>query len=370
MARKLASIQRIERIDPIPGKDQIGLASVCGWHVVVRYEQFLPGDLCVYVEIDSVLPEKPEFEFLRSKNFRIRTMKMAGVISEGICFPLSILPETSLPYNIGDDVTNILGIKKYDEYPNEPKPVEDPKERSWIRRFLFRHKLTRPLAKKIWGGTKKERRGFPEEVARTDEERCQNLDWDLLLSMGLRYEVREKIDGQSATYLLRRNKGLIKLFKPYEFIVASRNIGLPTPDDSPYWEMALRYDIENVLKNLIRAEGWVCIQGECVGPKIQGNPYGLKENDLYCFNLIYPDGKMEGILAEPLVRGQGLKWVPMVDAAFKLPDTCDEMLSLATGTSRLADVMREGLVLRNYAKHDQPISFKAVSREYLLRHEK
>ena len=365
--RKLASIQRIESIDPIPGRDKIGLATVENWHVIVRLSDYIPGDLCVYVEIDSVLPDKPEFEFLRSKKFRIRTMKLGGVISEGICFPLSILPEQSLPYNIGDDVTDIIGIKKYDEYPDEPKPVEELKERSWIRRFLFRHKLTRPIAKLIWGGSKKERRGFPEEVSRTDEERCQNLNWDFLLSLGLRYEVREKIDGQSATYLLRRNKGIMKLFKPFEFIVASRNIGLATPDDSPHWEVALRYNIEGVLKNLIGNNQWVCIQGECVGPKIQGNPYGLTENDLYCFNLIYPEGKYEGVLAEPIVCGQGLKWVPMVDASFILPDTCDEMLKLATGTSRLANVMREGLVLRNYAKH---VSFKAVSREYLIKHEK
>ena len=90
--RTLASIKTISDILPIDGKDRIVLAMVDGWSVIVKKDEFQIGDNCVYIEIDSVLPEKPEFEFLRSKNFRIKTMKMAGVISQGICFPMSILP--------------------------------------------------------------------------------------------------------------------------------------------------------------------------------------------------------------------------------------------------------------------------------------
>lgn len=107
--RKLASIQRIESIDPIPGRDKIGLATVENWHVIVRLSDYIPGDLCVYVEIDSVLPDKPEFEFLRSKKFRIRTMKMGQTISEGICFPLSIFE--SYGTLIRDDSGKIIGVE-------------------------------------------------------------------------------------------------------------------------------------------------------------------------------------------------------------------------------------------------------------------
>ena len=85
--RKLASIQKIEWIRPIEGKDRIVLAGILGWQVIVKKDEFQVGDLCVYVEIDSQLPEKPEYEFLRPKKFRIRTMKMGGVLSEGICLP-------------------------------------------------------------------------------------------------------------------------------------------------------------------------------------------------------------------------------------------------------------------------------------------
>ena len=90
--RTLASIKEIAALHPIEGKNRIELAIIDGWSVIVKKNEFQVGDKCVYCEIDSVLPEKPEFEFLRNKNFRIKTMKMGGVISQGICFPLSIHP--------------------------------------------------------------------------------------------------------------------------------------------------------------------------------------------------------------------------------------------------------------------------------------
>lgn len=90
--RKLASIQRITNLAPIEGKDRIELAFVGGWQLIVQKGQFEVGDLCVYIEIDSVLPEREEFEFMRRYNFRVKTIKIGGVISQGICFPLSILP--------------------------------------------------------------------------------------------------------------------------------------------------------------------------------------------------------------------------------------------------------------------------------------
>lgn len=365
--RKLASIQRVSEIQPIEGRDRIDLATVEGWHVIVQKSEYNPGDLCVYVEIDSVLPERPEFEFLRSKKFRIKTMKMAGVISQGICFPLSILP--SGVYNEGDDVTDVLGITKYDEYEEtvNERPVL-PEKKSAFRQFMFRHRITRPLAKRIWQGTKREKMGFPDEVAKTDETRIQNMPWILNeKTKEYTYEVREKIDGQSGTFLLRKAKGIRRLWKPYEFIVCSRNLQLPTPDDSSYWQVAKLYDIEGVLHKLIRSNDWVCIQGECIGPKIQGNPYKVGAVDLYCFNLIYPFGKIAGVYAEKEVGNYGLKWVPLIDDAYKLPDTVDEVLAYATDKSQLHDTLREGIVIRNYAKN---ISFKAVSPEYLLKHGK
>ena len=141
--RKLASIKEVSDLIPIEGRDRIELAIIDGWQVIVKKGEFSCGDKCVYIEIDSVLPEKPEFEFLRSKGFRIRTMKMAGVISQGICFPLSILPEGE--YGLEQDVSDIIGIKQYektiDDAPTETpyKPSKYPKWLmlwDWFRKII------------------------------------------------------------------------------------------------------------------------------------------------------------------------------------------------------------------------------------------
>ena len=116
MERKLASVRRIVSLSPIVGADLIEKATILGWEVVVAKKDNLKvGDLVVYCEVDSILPDKPEFEFLRERKFRIRTIKLKGQVSQGIVFPLSILPGNSIfPYKEGDDVTEVLGVRKHD----------------------------------------------------------------------------------------------------------------------------------------------------------------------------------------------------------------------------------------------------------------
>lgn len=353
--RKLASIQKIESIAPINGRDRIVLAVVEGWQVIVRKDEYRPGDLTVFVEPDAILPERPEFEFLRPKKFRIKTMKMGGVLSQGICFPLDILPSRKGGYEIGTDVTDLLGIRKYEPYEDTPG-VNADKRRNPFRDFLFRHYITRWLGRLIFCGTKRERRGFPDFVAKTDEERIQNLP-SLLTNKDIHYVAREKIDGTSGTFFLKRHG------HRFEFGVCSRNMRLDVPDGSVYWAVANKYNIRHVLKALIGDKEWVCIQGECIGPKVQGNKYKATEPALYCFNLIYPDGKVPCFEAERRVAELGLEWAPLVVADYALPDDVNDVLAFATGKSALMDGLREGIVFRNYEKG---ISFKAVSPDFLI----
>ena len=379
--RKLASIQEIKAIEPIPGKDRIELAHVQGWTVVVQKGEYKPGDLTVYVEIDSVLPERPEFEFLRSKNFRIKTMKLNSVsedgvkipvFSQGICFPVSILPGNvidpclSKDLLIDTDVTEFLGIKKYDEYGDAAldEVSEDDAAKS-LKRFMFKHKITRPLAVALFQ-KKKNSTEFPSLVSKTDETRIQSMP-HLLERKDITFIGREKIDGQSGTFILKKIPRAISFMKPkYEFIVCSRNRRLPTPDRSSFWTVAEKYKIEDALKHMIGDHDWVCIQGEVVGPKIQGNKYRLSEVDLYCFNYITSDGIVPCKYAEDEVGNYGLKWVPLVTASFKMPDDVESVLKYATGKSALCDTLREGIVFRNY---EERISFKAVSPEFLIKND-
>lgn len=102
MERKLASVRKISDLSPIEGADKIELATVGGWKVVVAKDVgHKVGDMVIYCEIDSFLPIKPEFEFLRKSSykkmvdgregFRLRTSKLKGQISNGLILPLSIL---------------------------------------------------------------------------------------------------------------------------------------------------------------------------------------------------------------------------------------------------------------------------------------
>lgn len=354
--RKLASIQKITDIQPIEGRDRIVLATVEGWHVIVT-KDFSVGDKVIFCEIDSVLPEKPEFEFLRPKKFHIKTMKMAGVVSQGICFPLDILPEKYRDLDVGEDVTEIIGVTQYeptmdkeDEYAGY-KQKHAKKYPQFLMRFAWFRRLVLPKPRKG---------GFPSFISKTDEERVQNMPW--IVNDKREWIATEKVDGQSGSFCLVRHKGLFR--DKFEYIVCSRNLRLAHPDGSSYWRVSDRYQIENALRNMIGDRDWIAIQGECVGPKIQKNKYGFDDCDLFVFNLIYPTGRVDSIKAKSICENHGLNFVPIVEVGYILPDTVDEILAYADGQSVLADTLREGIVFRSM---DGKQSFKAVSPAFLIR---
>lgn len=360
MSRKLAHVEEISWIEPIKGKDRIVLAGILGWTVIVQKADYQVGQKCVFCEIDSVFPEKPEFEFLRSKKFRIKTMKMSGVLSQGICFPLSILPTGN--YEVGDDVTEILGIIQYEgtmDKENETAEKETKTKKKYPK-FLMRYEWFRKLVV-----PKKQVKGFPEFVAKTDETRIQNAPF--YLSMDCEYIATEKVDGQSGTFTLQKVGG--KHFwnrKKYDFAVCSRNLRIWGKDNSSYWKVAEKYHMEEVLKKLIGEHEWVAIQGECIAPAVQGNKYKVAEPDLYVFNLIYPDGRLGSLEAKKKVEEVGLKFVPVIDEAVKIKGMkMTEVLEYATGKSKWYDTLREGIVFRTL---DGSQSFKAVSPEFLIKH--
>lgn len=356
--RHLASVQQIDALEPIPGKDRIVLATVLGWRVIVQKADYNVGDQCVYIEIDSVLPEKPEFEFLRSKNFRIKTMKMAGVISQGICFPMSILPTDQ--YTLGQDVTDLIGVKQYE--PEMDDPVQQTNSNSGkldkFPKFLRKQAWFRKL---ILCQKKKSKEAFPSFISKTDETRIQSAPW--LLMDPTPYTFTEKIDGTSGTFALVKHKRLFRT--TYEYIVCSRNRRLPVDDGSIYWRVSEKYRIKDKLINLIGDRAWVAIQGECIGPKIQGNKYNVQEPFLYVFNLLTPDGRTPSLKAKGILSCYDLDFVPIVKEQTKLPSTVEDMLALAHGESALAHTLREGLVCRSV---DGKQSFKAVDPEFLLKY--
>lgn len=342
--RKLASVQRITNIQSIPGKNRIALATVLGWKVIINKADFNVGDLCVYMQPDSVLPHKPQFEFLKSKDYRIKTMKMAGVYSQGICFPMNILNGNA--WIQGDDVTTIIGVKQYQPGMDNDKQV-------------FKQQKKFNLIQKIKNKLKVKDNKFPSFIHKTDETRIQTAPW-LLNDKQNQYIVTQKLDGCSGTFALVKHKFL--WFTKYEYIVCSRNLRLNKRDNSVYWKVSDIYLIQNALRNMIGNKEWIAIQGECLAPNIQKNKYKLQYPLFKVFNVITPQGRMGSVQAKGFVETRGLQFVPIIDEHFKLPNTAQQMLDLATGQSVIGDTLREGFVVRS---KDGKTSFKAVSPAFL-----
>jgi RNA ligase (TIGR02306 family) len=359
MERKLASIRRISDIQPIEGADMIELAIVDGWKVVVAKEVgHKINDLVVYCEIDSFLPIREEFEFLRKSSFkkmgdqegfRLKTIRLRGQVSQGLILPLSVLfegygyrvSETLLNENValepnrtvitpsdmielivGNDLTEVLGIVKYEP----PIPAE--------------------LSGKVKGL-------FPSFIRKTDEERIQNLadEYDEMKKHS--YYVTEKLDGSSATFY----------FKNGEFGVCSRNLELLETEGNTFWKVARELDLENKLReygiNL-------SVQGELIGEGIQGNPYKIKGQTVRFFNLFDIDLQVYHSLPvfKETMKVLGLETVPVLETHFHLPETIDELLKMADSKSVLnSNFDREGVVIRSL---DRKISFKVISNKFLL----
>lgn len=355
--RKLATLRTISDIRPIKGADQIEVAQVDGWECVVKKGEFNAGQSIVYIEVDSVVPPRPEFEFLRERKFRVRTIKLRGQVSQGLVLPLSILPDGS--YDLGDDVTEILGITKYDpEAVQEAKlAARQPKTpNSPLAKFLMRFGWYRKLFMKP-----KRKGGFPDWIVKTDETRIQNLTtlFNIERDKGTKFSVTEKMDGQSATYFLRKVSR-----RKYEFGVCSRNIRLGTPDNSSYWTIARKYNIENVLKQLIGEHQTIVLQGEICGDGVQGNKYRIGGYDIFAFNLIYPDHKCTTAEIEKLLEPFGIKTVPIVEEDKQLPETIAELVEYSKGQSVVRlEQKREGVVMRNARGN---ISFKVINPDFLL----
>ena len=382
--RALAYTARIEEVKEIPGYDRVEHARVgAGWWCIVsKSDNFKPGDLCVYFEVDSKVPANDErFAFMEKRNYKVKTLRMCKVYSQGLIMPITAFPEiTTTDEHV--DVTDVLHITYAVEEDNARKNGDPNAKYTSMKarhKKLFKHPLVKKIMRYEWGrklmffffGKKKDNpRTFPTHfqfIHKTDEERCENLPWVLGYKDPL--IVTEKLDGTSSTYILEK-KGR----NEYEFYVLSRNVRQQDEnqktyhDHNIYWDMAFKYDIENKLKQYLEENDldYVCIQGESVG-SVQGNPLQLSEDDLYVFNFIRSDkGRIPSNEGKLIVEKMGMKWVPILDLAFYMPNDMEEFKVMADGKSVVnPKVDREGIVLRD-PKTD--FSFKNVSRKYLLKH--
>ena len=343
MIRKLSRIVQIDAVVPIVGADAIEGAKVGGWTVVVKKGEYSPGDLAVYFEIDSFLPEgNAAWQFLVDKSSRLfnavkghvlRSIKLRGQVSQGLLLGLDVLRAVGVQADslaIGEDVSQVLGVVKY-----EP-PV--PAELAGVARGLF-----------------------PSRVSKTDQERIQNLAAELdawTQDDQLTWEVSEKLEGASCTFAWLEE----------DLHVCSRNIDLMDTEGNSLWKVAKEMGLPEKFSRDFAGKN-LALQGEIVGFGIQGNIYGLRAQKFFLFDIYDVD---QGRYLAPQERGaiaqqMGLEQVPVVNPAFRLPSVggMDALLAMADGQSSLKDgQLREGLVFKS---NGNPMSFKTVSNKYLLK---
>jgi len=341
MERKLVSVRKITNITPIEGADKIELATIDAWKVVVAKDvNHKVDDMVIYCEIDSFLPIKEEFEFLRKSSykkmsdgiegFRLKTIKLRGQVSQGLILPMSVVEYTNVQFEVGMDVTNLLGVTKYEP----PIPAE--------------------LAGKVKGL-------FPSFLYKTDEERIQNLSSEYETykeknKEDVKFYVTEKLDGSSATFYI--NDGV--------FGVCSRNLELLETEGNSFWRVARELKLEESLVSLGKN---ICLQGELIGESVQGNPYKIKGQTVRFFNGFNIDTQENIPFLEfvELTQKMNLTTVPILDYDFTLSETVENMLEYADKKSELnSNLDREGIVVRSY---DRTISFKVISNKFLLKSE-
>ena len=351
--RKLASIQVIKALEPIKDADQIVKATVKGWTVVVKKDEFAVGDKCVLFVIDSVLKEGDEWaEFMRRSKFRVKTCKLRGVVSQGLALPLDILPEGA-PTEVDDDLTEALGVIKFEEPPTGH--AEDAGAR-------------------------------PSWIPKTDEVRVESEPEKIDELKGHPYYLSIKYDGQSGSFGRFNDEFVVssrsRKMKPPEEVKAGliekaakmREEGIaeeeiPNPEKvgpSNWWFIARKYNLEEKIP-----EGFV-LQGEVYGPGIQKNRLDVKELDLAAFNVWnVKEGRyldLDEFIA--FCEKIGVPTVKIEERGDSFDYTMEELREKAHGKYDGTKNYREGLVIRSqtYVGRKGRISFKAISTKFLLKY--
>lgn len=331
---KLASIEIIKEIKPHPNADRLELASVLGWQAVVEKGKFQVGEKIVFVVIDTILPYAPWSDFLSDKKdpekpIRLKTIKLRKEYSQGLVLKLSVLPENIQGWHEGADVGGALGIKKYEK------------------------EIPAQLSGEVLGG-------FPSYIcAQTDED--NGLSNPELVEEVLRNRwitVTQKYDGSSCTIVIEDRKITH---------VCSRRLSLKETDQNAFWKAARKLDLSK-LDNSKRH----VLQGELMGPGVQGNQLKLMEPELYVFqissdNVFWPYLDMV-CLCRYTFGCQYVKHIDnyetdggKIDLAF-LQDLADRQ-TLPDGSPA------EGIVVRpldyKSAGNGRPLSFKIINRNYV-----
>jgi hypothetical protein len=348
----LASIQKIVKITPIEGADKIVTATVLGWEVVIKKDEYQVGDLCTYIQIDTIVPDKPEFEFLRERKFRVRTIKLRKQISQGL-----IVPVPDGKFKEGDDVTELMGVVKYNKPDNNPESSRPKMPKRGLAKWIhiFKYKFLFKLFPFL---EVQERTPFPKHlVSITDEERIQNMPQVLEQYKGKHFVVSYKLDGSSITIIHEKVRGKSK------YRICSRRFELHDKKNDWYQVFADTNFGMHIQKLVTHFEtDNVIVQGEAIG-KFNGNHHNLASNEIRLFNIYVDGSRLDQEAFYEVCTALEIPHCPLFKAIV-LDHTLPEILALSDIKDALnPKVEAEGLVWRCVADN---LSFKVINNKFLL----
>ena len=422
----MAHVEKIEDVYPIEGADRVEMCRLLDFHILVKKNEVKVGDLVVYIEVDSILPDGLskedsakydeaklkakkatgedlkilememleivsrntilEFEFLRQKKFRIKALKYSkfNVISMGIVFPASILEtipkalgkESPKDITEGLDVTELLGIEKVvEDLEDIAKDVSEKDDSSSFEKFLDgkfkRYTWYRSIKKQLRG--EKIKGVWQDWMAHeSDEVNVQKLFTKTKEKYGNSdgWVVANKLEGQNLSTYLYTSSTFFGMIQKKHFGVCTHHRNLITDDGSRFWKTVKEYDLEKKLRNIGQD---LQLRFEHCGPKIQDNIYKLPNYRLYLFE-VWDIKNHRYYNYEQFMefsKKYEIETVPIVDDNFVLPETVQELLKYSNGYDELipgVKVMREGVIIRR--REDYSISFKVKSPEYAILHGK
>lgn len=357
--RKLVRVDIIKDIKPILKADRLELATVEGWKVIVKKDEFKVGDKCVFFEIDSFLPLRDEWNFLKNvtmfnkqQGIRIKTMKMRGALSQGLILPLSLL-NISEDTEVGTNLTDILGVVKYEVLDSgDFKSINNKEEK------------------------------YPSFLPKTEQPMIQNLtEWFDWYSEEV-FEETLKLDGSSMSVAgilepiqLTRLEKIKNFFganiptTKYVSLVCTNKTLLERPltndvtQMNNYWRAFYKFGLD-------RIPAGFCVQGELLAPNIQRNHEKVKSVEFYIFD-VFDITRQEYL--SPTMRKtfldlylEGVYYVPVVASRIRALDLgLDGLLERAKGESMNKGVVSEGRVYKSVLSPE--IHFKVINNDYLLK---
>jgi RNA ligase (TIGR02306 family) len=334
---KLASIEVIKSIKNHNNADSLELCEVLGWQTVVKKGIHKEGDKVVFITIDTIVPRYHWSDFLADaknpdKPIRLKNIKLRGEFSSGLVIPLSeFSSDLFKDYELGTDLTEILGITKY----------------------------IKEIPANLSGETLGD---FPTSIiSKTDED--NGLNDPKLVEKVLNHDshitVTSKLDGSSITLIVE--DGVLTQ-------VCTRNLSKKETENNTFWKAARKLTIP---------ENWTgTIQGELCGNGIQRNQLKLNDIKLFVFQISVDKKYMtyqemrdfcESSLhcdVVPLVCELGLEeniklWINPLQ---KLQELADKQ-KYPSGLEGEGIVVRPSSYPKGYSSR-RPLGFKLINRNY------